>query len=197
MNKVQLNIGCGKTNFGSDWIHIDGADYPHIKYHDITKLPFEDNSVDLIYSSHTLEYFDRAEINDVLKEWRRILKPGGILRLAVPDFYIMARLYVDGDKSMSSESIGLSDILGPLYGKMPLNNSFIYHKTCYDISGLTYVLQNNGFKNIRRYNWKTTPPHDKIDDCSHAYLPHSPEHIKNMSWDDNYSLISLNVECNK
>jgi len=83
---IKLNIGCGRTNFGHEWIHIDGSntdtggdargngEFDHIKYHDITKLPFDNDSVDLIYSSHTFEYFDRDERDDILREWRRVLR---------------------------------------------------------------------------------------------------------------------------
>ena len=90
-------MGCGWRNFGSDWIHIDGGDYDHLDYNNITHLQnFDDNSVDLIYASHVLEYFDRQEVIKVLKEWQRVLRPGGVLRLAVPDFDSMARLYIEG-----------------------------------------------------------------------------------------------------
>ena len=49
---IKINLGCGWRNFGSDWIHIDGGDYDHLDYKDITKLEFDDNSVELIYVSH-------------------------------------------------------------------------------------------------------------------------------------------------
>jgi len=108
---IKLNIGCGWRNFGNDWVHIDGGDYEHLDHHDVSKLPYADNSVDLIYSSHMIEYFDRQEIIDIIKEWHRVLKPNGILRIAVPDFYTMCLLYENGN-------INLNQILGPLYGKM-------------------------------------------------------------------------------
>jgi predicted SAM-dependent methyltransferase len=61
--EVKLNLGSGKTNFGKDWINIDCQNFSHIKYHDICNLSqFKNNSVDLIYSSHVIEYFDRIEI---------------------------------------------------------------------------------------------------------------------------------------
>lgn len=69
---MKLYLGCRKRNFGPNWVLIDGADFSHIEIYDITKLSYEDNSADLIYSSHTLEYFDRSEVLDVLKEWNRI-----------------------------------------------------------------------------------------------------------------------------
>ena len=53
----KINLGCGWRNFGKDWIHIDGGDYPHLDSKDIFNLPYEDNSIDLIYASHVIEYF--------------------------------------------------------------------------------------------------------------------------------------------
>ena len=90
---IKINMGCGWRDFGKDWIHIDGGDYPHLDSKDIFNLPYEDNSVDLIYASHVIEYFNREEVKDVLNEWIRVLKPNGKLRLAVPNFEAMVELY--------------------------------------------------------------------------------------------------------
>ena len=92
---MKLHLGCGWRDFGGDWVHIDGGDYEHLDAHDITKLNQANESVDLIYASHVLEYFYREEAEKVLKEWVRVLKTGGVLRVAVPDFESMTKLYVD------------------------------------------------------------------------------------------------------
>jgi len=178
---MKLHLGCGWRNFGEDWIHIDGGDYDHLDYKDITKLPFEDDSVDLIYSSHVIEYFNRSEINEVLKEWRRVLKPGKTLRIAVPDFKKMSELYF-------LKTISLNQILGPLYGKMQMGDYSIYHKTTYDFNSLYEVLNQNGFNQIERYDWRKTE-HAHFDDHSQAYIPHMDK--------ENGVLISLNIECKK
>ena len=95
MKKIKLHLGCGWRDFGKDWIHIDNGDYEHLTHKsNVTNLSmFQDNSVDLIYASHVIAYFDRKEILEVLSEWNRVLKPNGILRLATPDFGIMVDLY--------------------------------------------------------------------------------------------------------
>ena len=72
------------------------------------------NSVDLIYASHVIEYFDRDGVKNLLQEWIRVLKPGGKLRLAVPNFEAMANLYIE-------KKYPLEKFLGPLYGKIRLN----------------------------------------------------------------------------
>jgi ubiquinone/menaquinone biosynthesis C-methylase UbiE len=178
---IKLHLGCGKRDFGSDWIHIDGGDYPHLYSKSITELPFDENCVDLIYSSHNLEYFDRQEVNIVLNEWFRVLKPGGILRIAVPDFETMSKLYVLGEYNLES-------FLGPLYGKMKMGDIFIYHKTCYDYISLKTLLLNCGFGNVRKYDWRLTE-HAEFDDHSQSYLPHMDK--------TNGVLLSLNIECEK
>ena len=126
-------MGCGWRNFGPDWVHIDGGNYKHLDHKSITELDFYDNTVDLIYASHVLEYFNRQEACDLLAEWRRALKPDGVLRLAVPNFSALSRLYIDG-------KIRLENVLGPLYGAMQMGSKTIYHKTTYDLENLSLFL---------------------------------------------------------
>lgn len=171
---------CGKRDFGPNWFNIDGTNYDHVNLvtQDLGHLPLSSDSAELIYCSHAIEYFDREEIIPILQEWKRILIPKGILRLAVPDFRSMAMLYSKGN-------ITLEQILGPMYGKMLLGNSTIYHKTVYDLESITKLLTSIGFSNIRTYDWRTTE-HAQYDDHSQAYIPHMNK--------DNGTLISLNIE---
>lgn len=181
---MKLNLGCWKRNIPG-FIHIDQADFPHIDYKtSIDKLPmFEDNTIDLIYCSHALEYFDRQQAKEVLKEWGRVLRFGGVLRVAVPDFEAMINVYKKyGD---------LNKILGPLYGRMEIltpETTIIYHKTVYDFLSLTELLQSSGFGEVHRYDWQETI-HKDYDDHSQAYIPHMDK--------ENGLLISLNIEAIK
>lgn len=179
---MNLHLGCGKRNFGAGWTHIDGGTFPHINYHDLVDLPFADNTIELVYASHVLEYWDWQEAASlVLPEWRRVLVPNGILRLAVPDFTVMAKLYTDG-------VYPLDNFIGPLYGRMPLNDKLIYHKSVYDSLKLQQLLSMVGFSTIRPWDWRGVD-HGKFDDCSQAYLPHMDK--------ENGVLISLNMEAVK
>jgi len=182
---MKLHLGCGKR-YICGFIHVDLDDLPHIDYkHDVRTLPvFTDNTADLIYACHIIEYFDRFEVIDVLREWYRVLKPSGVLRLAVPDFRALVEVYQKyGDLRL---------ILGPLYGRMVIHTdkgeSTIYHHTVYDFKSLRSVLESVGFMNVRCYDWRETI-HKDYDDFSQAYIPHMDK--------ENGLLISLNVEADK
>ena len=188
MNKeIKLHLGCGEK-YILGFIHIDLDDYPHIDYKtDISDLSmFKDNSVELIYCCHALEYFDRKEVQKVLKEWYRVLKKNGILRVAVPDFEAIVKVYLE------YKDLNHQGILGPLYGRIIVKNhkgeKKIYHKTVYDFKSLKEVLESIGFKNVHRYDWKGTI-HKDYDDFSQAYVPHMDK--------EHGILISLNVEAEK
>jgi predicted SAM-dependent methyltransferase len=177
---IQINLGCGKRNFGNKWIHIDGGGgrgFEHLDSNDIIDFPY--NNVDLIYASHLIGYFNREEIFPILKKWKSKLKKNGVLRLATPNFAQIAKLY---------KKFTLNSFLGPLYGKMKMKNKIIYHKTCYDKDSLTKLLKKAGFRNIRKWNHKKVS-HSNFDDHSQAYLPHMDK--------ENGTLISLNLECIK
>jgi predicted SAM-dependent methyltransferase len=181
----QLHLGCGKR-YLPGFIHVDIADYQHLDYqHDISRLPmFEDNSVDLIYCCHALEYFDRIGAMGALKEWNRILRPDGILRLAVPDFEALIEVYRQyGD---------LKKIIGPLYGLIEVDSangkSVLHHRTVYDFQSIRELLEETGYHSIERYDWRNTI-HKDYDDFSQAYIPHMDK--------EGGLLISLNVEARK
>jgi hypothetical protein len=63
---------------------------------EIYPLPYERESVDEIRASHCLEHFPFAQVPSVLKDWAEKLKPGGVLKIAVPNFEWIARAYLDG-----------------------------------------------------------------------------------------------------
>src|SRR4030042_206803 len=177
--EVKLHVGCG-DRYIPGFIHIDARKLPHVDYVTTAdKLDmFKDNSVDLIYACHILDHLGRNQVDIVLKEWYRVLVPGGILRIAVSDFAKLAEVYL--------KTRDLNLVLGPLLGRQdyPENTHFMI----FDYGYLSEVLARAGFKNIHRYDWRQTI-HKDYDDLSQAYIPHMDK--------EHGTLISLNVEAEK
>jgi len=102
-----LNLGCGaRFCTAADWINIDFQSFsPDVNQYDLKQgIPFEDESVDAVYHSHVLEHFPPAEAIKFLAECRRVLKPGGVIRVVVPDLESIAKAYLQAvDKAASGE----------------------------------------------------------------------------------------------
>ena len=90
-----LNIGCG-SSFHSDWINLDAAPVsPQVIAHDLrARLPFPDDHFQAVYASHVLEHLPREPAQRLLGECLRVLKPGGIARIVVPDLETITRTYL-------------------------------------------------------------------------------------------------------
>ena len=182
MGKIKLHLGCG-ARFLPGYVHVDLDPFPHVDYlcgmGDLSM--FSDGSVSEIYSCGALPYFDREEVKQILKEWRRSLCDGGVLRLSVTDFVSTIKLYFEN----GLDSLG---VLGPLFGKWKIKTEegekYIYQKTVYDFESLNRVLKESGFSGMKRFEPKEVFPED-YDDYSMAYVPHM---------DETGVPISLNIE---
>jgi ubiquinone/menaquinone biosynthesis C-methylase UbiE len=178
-NEIRLHLGCGKR-FLPGFFHIDIEEFEHIdRVGTIDDLSdFDSESCAMIYSSHAFEYFDRIEAAKVLSEWRRVLKIGGEIRIAVPDFAALVRIYQDtGD---------ISDIIGPLFGRWAKGQDqsgsqqkqfvgdVLYHRTVWDKASLTQVLLGADFTDVTEYNpVEFLASFDSnFDDHSLAFYPH-------------------------
>jgi predicted SAM-dependent methyltransferase len=93
----RLNLGCG-PNVAAGWVNMDARPVPGAVQGDLRSgLPLADASVDCIAAIHLLQDLPYPEIAPALAEMRRVLKPGGALRLAVPDLDRAIRAYLAGD----------------------------------------------------------------------------------------------------
>jgi predicted SAM-dependent methyltransferase len=183
LSKYQkLHLGCGEVHIPG-FFHIDAqasANIDHVGTIDsLTFIPDEASA--LIYCSHCLEHFGRWQIPQVLQEWCRVLKPGGVLRLAVPNFAACAQLYYE-----AGLEDGLSGLVGLVSGGQ--KDEYDFHKMIFDEPLLTNMLKDAGFNTVKKWNWRDTE-HAHIDDYSQAYLPHLDK--------DNGMLMSLNLEATK
>ena len=90
-----LNLGCG-NHFHKDWVNVDfySAEASIIAHNIRTPLPFSSENFDAVYHSHLLEHLPRSEARSFLQECLRVLRPGGVLRVVVPNLEQIAREYL-------------------------------------------------------------------------------------------------------
>jgi SAM-dependent methyltransferase len=124
-----------------------------IRWADATRhIPLPDRSADLVYSSHMLEHLDRREAKSFLTEARRVLVPGGIVRLVVPDLERLAREYVEGgdaDTFMERSMLAMpkpTSLLGRVRRVVVGDR---HHHWMYDARSLSRVLAECGFDDPR------------------------------------------------
>ena len=175
--KVYVNVGCG-FDTSDEFVNVDVLPLPHIHHvHNITDLVmFPKDSVDLMYASHVLEHIPVKEVEKTLREWRRVLKKGGVLRLSVPDFDNLVDHYVETGRSVD---LVRDNVLGQ---EPPYDN----HYTLWNMSKMEKVLQGVGFANLRRWD-PATAEHHSFNDRSSRVLQAG----------ETQRLLSLNVEAEK
>jgi predicted SAM-dependent methyltransferase len=100
-----LNLGCG-SHYHPAWTNVDlQAVGQEVIGHDLRRpLPFQDASFDVVYHSHVLEHFGKIEGKNFLVECARVLRPKGVLRVAVPDLEQIVRHYLASlEKGLSGD----------------------------------------------------------------------------------------------
>lgn len=94
---LKLNLGCGK-DVKDDFLNFDlYSNNPKVIAMDIRKLDIASNSADYILASDILEHFSHREVDAVLKEWARVLKPGGTIEIRCPSLKLQLQAYMRGD----------------------------------------------------------------------------------------------------
>jgi predicted SAM-dependent methyltransferase len=126
-------------------------------HHDLVHgIPLADACADFVYSSHFLEHLNRNDAEHLLCASFRILKPGGTLRIVVPDLEYALSLYSSGKKKMMLTQYFFVEDDGSHYAQ---------HKYMYDFALLKEALEKIGFKEIRRCSFRhgKTPDLDTLD----------------------------------
>lgn len=153
-------MGCGKA-YLPGYLNVDL--FSNIKadaYHDVTNLPYEKDYFDEIYVCHLLEHVHRHAVIATLNHWKSLLKPGGLLRLAVPNFEAISAHY--------QTHRNVKVLQGLLYAAQ--DNYLNRHTVAFDQYYLRELLETCGFEQIELWDWRLTIQRDH-DDFSRAYLP--------------------------
>ena len=174
---IKLNLGCG-YQYPQGWINVDyslGARFSRLPFfrlinkklhlfrmewddnifiHDLTKpFPWDDASVDVVYSSHTLEHMAREQGAEFLRQSYRVLKPGGIIRIVIPDLLSIVNRYLEGELLAENfvEDLGVMYIESGNRLKDRLAPFVQYpHKCMYDTSALERSMTSAGFNACSR-----------------------------------------------
>ncbi len=140
----------GMTTEPGQLYRADGTSY--FTQLDITeKLPFGDGCVDWVYAEHLIEHVTLPAAIRWLTEVRRILTPGGLLRITTPDLSRYAQGLVSGDGFFAKQRRRLRIMrVGPPMPERPafMVNQIFYlygHRWLYDLDELRYVLARAGF----------------------------------------------------
>lgn len=164
---IMINIGCG-LDIRDGWLNVDyfGNEYPAkeidninsascIEY-DINKdLPFDNDSVDVIYSSHFFEHLTPSVAMLTFAESYRALKPGGLFRICLPDVVTAIKKWVNEDHEYFEMVDNSKRVMMPIEGKpnrVDFLNYFIYqnyeHKMIYSPEKVVDILEFVGFKEV-------------------------------------------------
>lgn len=192
MKPIKLNLGC-RTKPLPTYINVDidpGNAYADIIDNAFQLNTFQDDSIDLIESTHMYEHLSIEESYSALNVWFKKLKKGGVLRMSVPDANKMsALLLLTNDKdTVKSLFVGSQ------------RDAWDYHKNIHTKESLSKDFAKAGFKNITEWDWRTTWPHNYIDTYASAYFPTMKKNFildNGKSVDFGGVLMSLNLQCEK
>ena len=167
VSKHGINLGCG-TQPIPNWFNVDlNSERADLKWDLRRPLPFSNNSVMRINCAHVLEHLDPdAELPSVLKEMVRILKPGGRIRVVVPDALAWMRAYCEADEDFFKcvgQQMGIdwcgADRIRRLLTYLGLRPDFFstgHHRMGYDYTYLSEVLIEHSFKYVRKCSYNSS-----------------------------------------
>ena len=148
LTSKRLHLGCGAVKLtGFCNVDIDVTEALDI-VDDITLLTkFPSNFADQIYACHVLEHLPHNEILPSLQQWHRVLKPGGEIRISVPDIDRIVKIYMKNWQHFQTR--GHSPWIGLLYGGQ--TDKYDFHKTGFNFCWLSKLLEDAGFTQIKEY----------------------------------------------
>lgn len=147
-----LDIGGGYRSGTNGWLTVDMSNECDIYWDLRLGMPFPDNSVAKIYSSHLFEHLTYAEAQGLLDECLRVLKPGGSFSIVVPN----AQMYIEwytGAREVPADAFGWLPAYNQTTGIDALNYVAYMageHKYMFDQENLLHILRAKGFENVAK-----------------------------------------------
>lgn len=147
---MQRKLLIGGTQKAPGWEVLNIIPGPHVEHvcNANNLSQFSENTFSALYASHVLEHFDfKKELLPVLKEWHRVLKPGGNIYISVPDLEVLAQLFLLKHELNIQERLF---VMAMMFGAHV--NEYDFHYTGFNQDFLTAFLYEAGFVNMRRVN---------------------------------------------
>jgi predicted SAM-dependent methyltransferase len=156
---IRLNLGCGKklwpgfinVDFPGNWSGVK----PDVEC-DITQLTFPDDYADEVHAIHVIEHINRDKSLDALKEWRRVLKPGGKIAIECPCLDKI-RIHLNNKGSNPEHWFRLTMV--GLYGEYWTGDINMLHRWCYSAGELQAIMSKAGFQGPTLYHPQFHQPH--------------------------------------
>ena len=154
MNEIRLNLGCGDKIL-EGFINVDIVAERAGKQHDINcdfknLYVFPDNYADEILAVHVVEHFWRWEVNSVLIEWLRVLKPGGKIILECPNLITACEEFLKNTNINSGPGREGQRSMWVFYGDPRWKDPLMVHRWGYTPNSLAQVLHEAGFVEMKQ-----------------------------------------------
>lgn len=182
MNR-QLEIGPGSERLEGDWTTLDCVKRPGVV--DVVcrwgeeRLPFPDNTFELVHAAHVLEHVPWYQTVDALREAKRVLRPGGTLELHVPNFDVLIRaarsrscLDDHAESGLNGELHWMHWVAERLFH---LGEEYDWHKACFNGNHLKWCLEKAGFGQITSGGTERGLSHGVVDLAMTAIKPTTTE----------------------
>ena len=152
---TKLNLGCG-PKIMPGWVNIDMQGAPPVVIHDLTKpLPVASETVEYIYNEHFIEHITRDQGRFLLSECRRVLKPGGVIRVSTPDLRVLVEQYLSSDLQASLQA-AYNNGWYPQSAAQLMNGGMRLwgHQFVYDEVDFLALFKESGFVNVTVAKWR-------------------------------------------
>lgn len=166
LTQKRLNLGCGDKILPG-YINVDVVASRAGKTPDVLcdlhhLSPFEDNTVDEVLSVHVVEHFWRWEVLDILKEWVRVLKPGGKMVLECPNLLSACEEFLKNPEAAAFGGPEGQRSMWVFYGDPRWKDPYMVHRWGYTPQSLSKLMQEAGLVNARQMpaQYKLKEPRD-------------------------------------
>jgi predicted SAM-dependent methyltransferase len=162
LTNINLNLGCGPF-LEDGWVGIDYRSRNASIHCDMKRtLPFQDGACRFIFSEHVFEHLDLEELRRTLKECRRIMALGGVIRIIMPDLELYVRAYSERDEVFArvvyNRQISRAELLNGVF-------QLVTHRFIHDFDSIRAELLTAGFSTVTRSSFRGSRHQELNIDC--------------------------------